>query len=100
MGKAPDFDSKLYSAKLSENLSSMRGRELLGFTSARLMMGTVLADLEGLSGEVFVLFLTSHFASWRVFSSEVIRTFSNYDFIHANHWLILSCKRKICETAQ
>lgn len=55
--QVPDFDSASYSSKLAENLVSMRGRELPGFTSARLLMGSVFVDLENLRSEVLLIFI-------------------------------------------
>ena len=53
--QVPDFDSASYSSNLAENLASMRGRELPGFASARLLMGSVFVDLENLRSEVLLL---------------------------------------------
>ena len=39
--KMPDFDSEAYAKKLSKNVAEMRGRELPGFGSSRLLLSTV-----------------------------------------------------------
>ena len=44
--KVPDFDSDDYSVVLLNALSSLRGRELPGFMSARLLMGSLSLDLD------------------------------------------------------
>ena len=44
--KVPDFDSDDYSVVLLDALSSLRGRELPGFMSARLLMGSLSLDLD------------------------------------------------------
>lgn len=39
--KMPDFDSEAYADKLARNVAEMRGRELPGFGSTRLLLSTV-----------------------------------------------------------
>ena len=39
--KMPDFDSEAYADKLAKNVAEMRGRELPGFGSTRLLLSTV-----------------------------------------------------------
>jgi interferon-induced GTP-binding protein Mx1 len=50
--KVPDFDSDSYSSMLAATLASMRGRELPGFMSASLLMGSVSVDLESWRVEI------------------------------------------------
>ena len=43
--KVPDFDSEAYAEKLSKNVAEMRGRELPGFGSTRLLLSSVSTEL-------------------------------------------------------
>lgn len=58
-GEIPNYDDEEYSNRIQNRLMDMRGRELSGFISSRLLLSTVATDIEGWRIEVEKAFAVS-----------------------------------------
>ncbi len=58
-GEIPDFESDEYTAAIESRIVEMRGRELPGFISSRLLLSTVALDIESWRIEVEKAFAAS-----------------------------------------
>ena len=58
-GEIPDFESDEYTQKIQSRILEMKGRELPGFISSRLLLSTVSHDIESWRIEVEKAFAAS-----------------------------------------